>query len=191
MHLVECILDTFEPDALGHELLQRQSALAIEVDQGGEVALRKTVAVPGRLQRSPAGEEVHQRHLQAHIGCRNTHQDNGSGEIAGIESLLPGFRSANGVDHDIGAEAVGQFLDLLDDVVFAGVDGVGGAELPGPLEFGVVGVDGDDRACSDQFCTRDGGVSHSAAADHGDGIVATDSTGIDRRTDTGHHPAAQ
>ena len=82
-------------------------------------------------------------------------------------------------------------MDLLDDVVFAGIDGVGGAELAGPLEFGVIGVDGDDRARSDQFCTGDGGVSHSAAADDGDGIVATDRTGIDRRTDAGHHPAAQ
>ena len=146
MHLVEGVLNAIQSDALGHEFLQRQSALAVESDQGGEVALGQAVAVPGRLQRSAAGEEVHQRHFQAHIGCRDTNQHNGSGQIAGVEGLLPGFRPPNGVDHHVGAEAIGQLLDFFDDINLTGVDGVRGAELPRPLEFGVVGVDGDDRA---------------------------------------------
>ena len=72
-------VDVLEADAFGDELLQRQPALQVETDQGGEVALGQAVAVPRRLQRTAAGEEVDQGHLQCHVRCRNTHQHNGSG----------------------------------------------------------------------------------------------------------------
>ncbi len=65
------------------------------------------------------GEEVHQRHVQAHVGRGHTHQHNGSGQIARVEGLLPGFGPADGVDHHVDAEAVGEVLDGFDDVEFA------------------------------------------------------------------------
>ena len=40
------------------ELVQRQPALQVEVDQHREVAGRQAVAVPGRLQRAAAAEDV-------------------------------------------------------------------------------------------------------------------------------------
>ena len=144
MHSVECLFDIAEPDAFRDELVQRKPALQIEVDQGGEVAFRQAIAVPGRLQRTAVGEEVHQRHVQAHIGRGHTDQHNGSGEVTGVEGLLPGFGPADGVDHDVDAEAVGEVLDGFDDVEFAGVDGVGGTEPAGPVQFRVVGVDRAD-----------------------------------------------
>ena len=58
MHLVKRVLDSVESDAFGHELLQRQPTLQVEADQGGEVTLGQTIAVPRRLQRAAAGEEV-------------------------------------------------------------------------------------------------------------------------------------
>ena len=191
MHLVERRLDAVEADALGDEALQGQPALAVEADQCGEVAFGQAVAVPGRFQRSAAGEEVHQRHLQPHVRGRNTHQHNGSREIAGVERLLPGLRAADGVDHHIDPEPVGQVLDGLHDVEFPGIDGVGGAEIAGPRQLGVVGVDGDDLSRPDQLRPGDGRVTHSAAADHRDGVVPADRTGVDRRADAGHHAAAQ
>lgn len=36
MHLVERLLDVFEPDAFGNEPLQRQPALQVKVDQRGK-----------------------------------------------------------------------------------------------------------------------------------------------------------
>ena len=108
-----------EPDALGDELLQRQPALQVEADQRREVALGQAVAVPRRLQRAAAGEEVDQRHLQRHVRRRNTDQHDGAGEVAGVERLLPGFRTADRVDHHVGAEAVGEVLDRLDRVDLA------------------------------------------------------------------------
>ena len=47
VHFVERLLDVAEADAFGDELLQRQPALQVEVDQGGEVAFGQAVAVPG------------------------------------------------------------------------------------------------------------------------------------------------
>ncbi len=37
----------------------------------------------------------------------------------------------------------------------------------------------------------DRGVTHTAAADHRDGVVASDGPGVDRRAQAGHHAAAQ
>ena len=119
VHLVEGVLDAVEADAFGDELLQRQPALQIEADQSGEVALGQAVAVPGRLQRSASGEEVDQRHLEGHVRRRNTDQHNRSGQVAGVERLLPGLGTADRVDHHVGAVAVGQVLDGLDDVELA------------------------------------------------------------------------
>ena len=124
-------------------------------------------------------------------GVGHPHQHHGSGQIARVEGLLPGFGPADGVDHHVDAEAVGEVLDGLDDVEFAGVDGVGGAELAGPVQFRVVGVDRDDPLGADQRGPRDRGIAHAAAADHRDGVVAVDRAGVDRGTQPGHHPAAQ
>ena len=177
--LPSCILwnaSSMSPSPMRSEtnLLQRKPALQVQVDQGGEVAFGQAIAVPRRLQRAAVREEVHQRHVQAHVGRRNANQDNGSGEIARVERLLPGFRAADGVDHHVGAEPVGEVLDGLDDVEFARVDGVGGAELAGPVQLRVVGVDRDDPLGADQRGAGDRGVAHAAAADHRDGVVAGD-----------------
>jgi len=47
VHLVEGVLDLVEPDAFGDELLQREPALQVQADEGGEVAFGQAVAVPG------------------------------------------------------------------------------------------------------------------------------------------------
>ena len=111
VHLVERLLDLVEPDAFGDELVQRQPALQVEVDQGGEVALGQAVAVPGRLERAAAGEEVDQRHLELHVRRRHADQHHRAGQVASVEGLFPGFGAADGVDDDVGAEAVGEILD--------------------------------------------------------------------------------
>ena len=103
-------------DALGDELLQRQPALPVQVDQHREVPLGQAVAVPRRLQRPAAGEEVDQRHLERHLRGRHADQHHGAGQVAGVERLLPGLGPADRIDHHVGAEAVGQLLDRLDGV---------------------------------------------------------------------------
>ena len=68
MHLVEGVLDAVQSDALEDEPLQGKPTFAVEADQRGEVAFGQAVAVPGRLQRSAAGELVHRRHLEGQAG---------------------------------------------------------------------------------------------------------------------------
>jgi hypothetical protein len=141
--------------------------------------------------KSRSGEEVDERHLELHVRCRNTNEHNGSGQVTCVKRLLPGLRASYGIDDDVGAEAVGEVLNGLDDVELAGVHRVGGAELSGPLQFGVVGVDGDDPSGADEGSAGDRRVADAAAADDRDGVVAGDRAGVDRRAETGHHPATQ
>ncbi len=68
---------------------------------------------------------------------------------------------------------------------------MGRPELAGPVQFRVVGVDGDDPPGAHQRGARDRGVAHTAAADHGDGVVAGYRPGVDRGTQAGHQSAAQ
>ena len=49
LHLGKRILHVVDTDALGDELAEREAALQVQVDVGGEVALREAVAVPGGL----------------------------------------------------------------------------------------------------------------------------------------------
>ncbi len=74
---------------------------------------------------------------------------------------------------------------------FDAVHRVGRAEPSRPLELPRVGVDGDDRARADEARTRDRGVTHAAAAEHGHGVVALHTARVHRRAEARHHPAAE
>ena len=100
------------PDALGDELLQRQPALQVEADQRGksrsgrQSPYHDDFSAPPREKKSISG--ISERRMS---GRRNADQHNGSGQIAGVERLLPGLRPADRVDHHVGAVAVGEVLD--------------------------------------------------------------------------------
>ena len=83
LHLVERLLDLVERDRLGHELVEREAALEVELDERREVARRQAVAVPTRLQRAAASEEVDHRDVgEGHVGCRHADLHHGAGEVA-------------------------------------------------------------------------------------------------------------
>ena len=62
--------------------------LQVEVDEHREVARGKAVAVPARLQRATAAEDLDERQGDLLVGGRDAHEDNGAGEVAGKEGLL-------------------------------------------------------------------------------------------------------
>ena len=101
-----------EADLLGHEGVEVEPALLVEVDQHREVAGGQAVAVPARLQRAAATEDVDQRDVgDPHVRGGYADQHHRAGQVAGVERLLPGLGAADGVDHDVGAVAVGERLD--------------------------------------------------------------------------------
>src|SRR5215210_8178588 len=116
MHLEEGLLDVLEPDRLGDEAVERQPALQVQVDEHREVAAGQAVAVPRRLQRTAAAEEVHQRHVDPHVGCGNADEHDRAGEVARVERLLVGLRAPHGVDDDVRAEPAGEVADRLDRI---------------------------------------------------------------------------
>src|SRR4051812_47243334 len=113
MHLVECGLDVVQRDGLADEAVQVETSLLVHVDEHRKVARRQAVAVPTRLQCAAATEEVEQWHLDPHLRCRYADQYDGAREVARIKGLLPRLRTADRVDRDVDAEAVGQLADRL------------------------------------------------------------------------------
>ena len=104
VHPVEGGLHVVEADLLGDERVEVEPALPVEVDQHREVAAGQAVAVPAGLERAAAAEDVDQRDVgDLHVRGRYADQDDRAGQVAGVERLLPGLGTADGVDHDVGA----------------------------------------------------------------------------------------
>src|SRR3954453_7295138 len=57
-HLLERVLDLVERDRLGDEHRQVDATLQVQVDEHREVARRQAVAVPRRLDRTAAPEQL-------------------------------------------------------------------------------------------------------------------------------------
>ena len=110
--LVERRLDVAEADLLGDERVEVEPPLLVEVDEHREVARGQAVAVPAGLEGPSAAEDVDQRDVgHLHVRRRHADQDDGAGQVAGVERLLPRLGTTHRVDHDVGAVAVGQRLD--------------------------------------------------------------------------------
>ncbi len=85
------LLDVLELDPLGHELFERQPTLLVQVDEHREVALGQAVAVPRRLERAAAREEVDQRHLEGHVRVGTPTRTTVAGQVAGVETPASRF----------------------------------------------------------------------------------------------------
>ena len=159
----------------------------------GKSRRRQAVAVPRRLERAAAAEEVDHRDVgERHVGRRHADLHDGAREVARVERLLQHFGPADRLDAHVGAVAVGELLDPGDHVLLRRVDRVRRAELLGPLELLRVEVDGDDRARARRAArARDRGVADAAAAEHRDGVVAADAARVLRGAEAGHHAAAE
>src|SRR4051794_7756926 len=140
VHLLERGLDVVQADRLGDELVEREAALQVQVDEHREVPAGQAVAVPGRLDRPAAAEDLDRRQGDLHVRGGGADHDDGAGEVAGVEGLLEDLRVADGVDGDVGPEATGERLDRLDRVGLLRVHRVGGAQLLRPLQLPVVDV---------------------------------------------------
>src|SRR3954451_11168195 len=112
VHPLERRLHVADADLLADEGVEVEPALQVEVHQHREVTRGEAVAVPARLERTPATEDVDQGQVgDLHVRRRYADQHHRSGQVAGVEGLLPGLRPADGLDHDVRAEPAGQLLD--------------------------------------------------------------------------------
>src|SRR4051794_22319660 len=82
------------------------------------------------------------------------------------DAVLDGALLAHEVDDRLGAEAVGQLLDLLDVRRTLDLDRVVGAELAGELQCLLVRVDDDDLGRRVGLQALDADVAEAARADH-------------------------
>ena len=191
MHLLEGRLDVTEPDPLRDEGLEREPTLTVEVDEHREVPGRQAVAIPGGLQGAAAAEDLD--HRQGHLLVRggDTNEDHGAGEVASVERLLVRLRSSHRLDDDIGTVASGEGTDALDRVPCRRVDRVRRPERPRHLQLPVVDVDGDHRRRPSHDRSRDRGIADPTAADHRDGVPASDAPRVDGCAESGHDAASE
>ena len=118
--------------------------------------------------------------------------------LEGVEGDLgPGHHVVDPVDATGAERAVELALlerdegaDLVDDVVGAAVEEVGGAELPGQRLLLRVDVDGDDAARPLHPQGLEGVEAHAAAAVHDGGLADLDVGAVHHRAGAGHHAAA-
>ena len=125
---------------------------------------------------------------------RNAHHDHAASVVTGVEGLAPGGLNANGVDGDVGAEAIGKLTHGLNNLLFRevlGADGVGGAELASGLKLLLVKVDGDDLCGPRQLCAGNGCGAHAAAAEDSHGLAQLDIAGVHGCTEARHNAAAE
>src|SRR5215211_2353372 len=103
VHLLERGLDVGKGDRLGDELVEREAALQVEVDQHREVPGGQAVAVPGGLDRPAPAEDLNRRQLDRHVRRRDADHHHPPGQVAGVEGLLEHLRVADRVDRDVDA----------------------------------------------------------------------------------------
>ena len=145
----------------------------------------------GFRRTAPAEELDHRASRCVMSGRGHAHLDDGAGEVPGVEGLLEHLRVPDRLDAHVGPVASGQLADCLHRVGARRVDGVGGAELGGPLELAGVEVDCDDGGGTGQAGPGDGRIAHAAAAEHGHAVARLDPPGEHGRTETGGDPAAE
>ena len=133
LHPVERLLDPLEPDPLGNEPVQVESALQVQVDEHGKSWTLQAVAVPGRLERTAPAEHLDEAAVRAaSSGDGHADEHDGAGQVARLERLPVGLRPADGVDDDVRAEPAGEVLQPLHHVAGAGVEHVRWRRTPWP-----------------------------------------------------------
>ena len=85
---------------------------------------------------------------------------------------------ADGIDDGVGAEAVGELLDLRDPFIATLLDDVGGAVEPGQLLSLWVAGHGDDALCTELLGREDRHQPDRAVTDHGDGLARAGLRGV-------------
>ena len=77
---------------------------------GRQSPYQEDFSAPPRPKTSISGSSMRHRRV------RHADQDDGAGQVAGVERLLVDGRVPDRVDDDVGAEAAGERLDRLDRV---------------------------------------------------------------------------
>ncbi len=167
---------------IGHDI-EVESAGERMVDQQGDVG-GEPVRPHQRLLDVLAHEQVGagERELVGEVG--DADDGEGAAETHHGQALLHGLGAADRFEHVVGA-ASGERLDGRDRVVATGVDDVGRSAPARKLELRVVDVDGDDLLRVREPRTLDGGETHAAAPDDGDGRAGRNLRSVEDCTDTG------
>ena len=174
LHLLERRLDVAEADRLARRTRRGRagpagrgrSASGSRATAGSRRTRTTSARRRGRRRRSAAGRG-------ASVGRGHADEHHGAGEVAGVEGLLVGLRTADRLDDDVGAEAAGERADRLDRgppraalTVCVAPSPRAHSSLRSSTSTAMI------RAAPGQPRAGDRGVADAAAADHGDAVAA-------------------
>ena len=190
MHGVEGVFHVVDSDPLGDELLQRQPALLIEVDQRGKVRSGRQSPYHEDFN-DPPREKMSIKGISTVMSGVGTPTSTTMPARSRTKKPPAMLGAPDGINDNVGAEAAGQLAHRRHGVFLDRVDRMRRAEVFGPLQFLVVAVDRDDHCSPGHAGTRDGRVADTTAADDRDGVTPTDISGVHRGSQTCHDATAQ
>ena len=179
--ILERLVDILEVIVL-HQLVEREAALAVVLDQLGNEQLGHGVALYDARHRLSLRHDLAE-HVDGHLG-RDAHDGHGAQRAQRGQALVDDRGDAGRLDRVMGARPR-RLPYLLDHVHLGAVEGIVGAQLARQLEAALVHVDRDDGPASRDLRRHDGAKPHRAAAVH-------DDRGAERGLEAGEHrPAAR
>src|SRR4051812_24711143 len=190
LHQVEAVVDFFELELVGDQVVNRDPAVHVPVDDLRHIGAAARAAERGALPL-PAGDELERpgRDLGARLGDADD-DALAPALVAALERLAHRLRVADAFEAVVGA-AVGQLHDLVDDVRgFLRIDEVRHPELARHDLARRVHVDADDLVGADQLGALDHVEADAAEPEHDDVGAGLHLRGEDHRADTGGDAAA-
>ena len=145
------------------------------------VVFAVTAVLPGDAAQEKLGQEathrggsavdVRQAPEQVHAVERDAVGDADEPDVparaGGVEGLIHRLLRADGLDHGVGAEPVGELLDRRDALLAARFDDVGRAELASQSLARLVAAHGNDPLGAELLGRQHGEQADGAVTDHG------------------------
>lgn len=179
-----------------HQLVNRKPALPIPLNHLGHKLRRVRPSLNSPNPLLPSNHELKADNAAERvIEGRRADLDVFPAVAHELHARVHQDGSAGGVDDDVGADAVGDFLDYVFECFalaeIGAVDYVGGSELFGELHARFDFVDADDLSAAHDFRTHNGGETHTSQAHNADGVFRACARDVDDCAAAGLNSAAE
>src|SRR6202049_4895080 len=191
VHQIEPLVDLLKLQHVGDHRIDLDLAVHVPVDDFRHVGPAPRAAERGALP-DPAGHELERPCRNLLAGFRHPAHDRYTpAAMTGFQRLAHHSGIAGAVEGEVGT-AIGQRDQMLDDIAIdlLGIDEMGHAEAAAPFLLGIVEVDADDLVGAHHPRALDDVEADAAETEHDHVRTRRNLGGVDYRTDTGGHAAA-
>jgi len=182
---------------LGHQLVELQLAVQVELGVGGDVVLGAHRSSPAPDQPALDVDEVGDRNRELDPGPRDAHRDTGATPVQDVERRAQHGGMTDALEGPVDAAFAehpgpGQHgVDRLDRVDLGGVHEVRGPELAGKRLLARHRVDCDDPRRVRQLQCLDAVEPNASHTEHRGGLTGLHLGLVEHGADTGHDTAGE